>query len=581
MIGRIFETGERHREEYPIDFPTGRFWHDITLAPMRDEDGEIIAAVGIIHDITERKRMQDGLREVDELHRDIVAQIDEVILIHEEGRIVFGNPAAARFLGMDSPDEAFGKRGRDYVHPDDLALALELGELLDSASRDTPVTREISFVTTKGAVAVGEVTASWVSYKGNKALLTVIRDVTKEKAAAQRRKKLEQRLLRTQKQESLAVLAAGVAHDFNNLLMGILGNASLIRQELGGDSKSLHRLDVVERAALRASELTRQLRIFAGDDELATEKVNLCALVGEMTELLRVTIPLRVRIEHDFERSDLTVSGDPSQLRQVVMNLLVNASEAIGDRDGRIGIRIGSVDADRALLDGAITLDGLPEGRYVSLEVTDDGAGIDDAAISKIFDPFFTTKFTGRGLGLAAVLGIVRAHGGGVQVSSRPNTGAVFRVIIPEAEPELQSRFSSIPAARPSRPGRGLALVADDDGTVRDVLRATLQLSGFEVLVAEDGAEALRLFEENEGVDIAVIDVATSYVDGYEVVKKLGVKRPGLPTILLCGDGRAGAFEGIGDMARPQRCLGKPFYPGQLMALVDELCDPSSPTLEN
>ena len=300
----------------------------------------------------------------------------------------------------------------------------------------------------------------------------------------------EEQMRNAQKLESLGVLAGGIAHDFNNLLVGVLGNASLALSELPADSPARQFVQDVETSAQRAAELTRQMLAYSGRGKFVVEPVNLSQVVQEMTQLLRRVISKQARLSLHLRDDMPPIVADATQLRQVVMNLITNASDALLGESGLVTVRTGTVHADARMLAGTYLNEELPAGKYVYLEVTDSGVGMDAATRARIFEPFFTTKFTGRGLGLAAVLGIVRGHKGAIDVTSEPGCGTTFRVLFPASAALAEKPVTrNIPAAEWK--GSGLALVVDDEEAVRVVARHVLERSGFTVVEAATGEEAL------------------------------------------------------------------------------------------
>jgi len=257
--------------------------------------------------------------------------------------------------------------------------------------------------------------------------VAIVRDVTERKRVELLLRESEDRY------HCLAVLAAGAAHDFSNLVLTMLGNAGLARAETEAGSALDERLGDIERAALRARELTRQLRLYAAGGARVVGLVDLSAVTREMAELARGSIPRTVAVDLELGTDVPTIEADATQVRQVVLNLLLNGAEAVGERGGRILLRTAMRRADRALLDAAHLGEGLPEGPYAVLEVRDTGHGIAPEALSRVFDPYYSTKGTGRGLGLTAVLGIVRANHGAIRVESRPGSGTTFEILFPAA----------------------------------------------------------------------------------------------------------------------------------------------------
>ena len=259
-------------------------------------------------------------------------------------------------------------------------------------------------------------------------------DVTDRKRAEEEKRKLEEQVRQTQKLESLVVLAGGIAHDFNNLLMVVLGNAELALDGISPMSPARGKLTEITTAAQRAADLSRQMLAYAGKAVFAVERVGLRDLVEEMAPLLETAISKKAVLTLNLERELPPVQADPSQIRQIVMNLVINASEAIGDRSGVITVSVGATRCDEEYLQKTELHDDLAPGLYVHLEVTDTGSGMDARTRARIFEPFFSTKFTGRGLGLAVVLGVVRAHRGALKVYSKPGKGTTFKILFPALE---------------------------------------------------------------------------------------------------------------------------------------------------
>ncbi|MDX9975348.1 MAG: response regulator, partial [FCB group bacterium] len=323
--------------------------------------------------------------------------------------------------------------------------------------------------------------------------------------------------------------------DFNNLLTGTLGHADLALLDLLPDSPAYDSLRHIETAARRAAELTKQLLAYSGKGRFVVTSVNLSTLIQEMVHLLEVSISKKCIVEYECAPELPAIEADASQIRQIIMNLIINASEAIGDQSGLITVRTRAMHCTREYLSQAYLDENLPEGQYVCLEVIDTGCGMSETTRTRIFDPFFTTKFTGRGLGLAAVLGIVRGHHGAIQVTSEPGVGTTFRALLPAslrlpAEVELSRR------ARPTWKSKGLILVADDEETVRRLARKMLENAGFTVLTANDGQECIEIFVQHAAeIRAVLLDVTMPRVDGREAFYRLQAMRPGVPVILSSG----------------------------------------------
>jgi CheY-like chemotaxis protein len=361
-------------------------------------------------------------------------------------------------------------------------------------------------------------------------------------------------------------LAGGIAHDFNNLLVGILGNAGLALMELTPESPARYTIEQIEVAGQRAAELARQMLAYSGKGRFVIQRLNLNAVVEEMTHLLQVSIAKNVVLKYNFAPALPAVEADATQLRQVVMNLVVNASEAIGSRSGVITITTGAMHADRSYLNEIYTAPDLPEGDYVYLEIADTGSGMDAETREKVFDPFFTTKFTGRGLGLAAVLGIVRGHQGAIKVYSEPGRGTTFKVLLPCASGDLEANPAPLASSKveTSFPAGGLVLVIDDDETVRNVTARILREFGLTALLAADGRTGLEMFRRHASeISCVLLDLTMPNPSGEEVFREIRRTKRSVRVILMSGYNEQDAtnrFAGKGLAG----FLQKPFTPKDL-----------------
>ena len=378
----------------------------------------------------------------------------------------------------------------------------------------------------------------------------------------------EEQMRNAQKLESLGVLAGGIAHDFNNLLVGVLGNASLALSELPPDAPARQFVKDVETSAQRAAELTRQMLAYSGRGKLVVEPLNLSEVVQEMTQLLGRVISKRARLSLHLRDDVPRIVADGTQLRQVVMNLITNASDALGGEPGLVSVRTGTVHADARMLAGTYLNEELPAGEYVYLEVTDSGVGMDAATRARIFEPFFTTKFTGRGLGLAAVLGIVRGHKGAIDVTSDPGCGTTFRVLFP-----LSPAIVEVPSPQAPAPaewkGSGRALVVDDEEAVRSVARHVLERSGFAVIEAATGEEALSICSASlQTFRFVVLDLTMPGMSGEATLSELRRQWPSLPIVVSSG---LVPDDGNGMDGLP--FLAKPYRPSELVEIVRRLFD--------
>jgi two-component system cell cycle sensor histidine kinase/response regulator CckA len=361
-------------------------------------------------------------------------------------------------------------------------------------------------------------------------------DITERKRAERERIELESHMRQAQKLESLGVLAGGIAHDFNNLLMAIMGNVDLALLDLTSVSPGREHLLEIQATALRAADLCNQMLAYSGRGKFVIEPLDVSELVREMAHLLDVSVSKNARLRYQLADDLPAVAADATQIRQIVMNLIINASEAVGGSPGVITVTTGVADCDREYLHGCVAADGLAAGRYVFFEVADTGIGMDEETVARVFDPFFTTKFTGRGLGMAAVLGIVRGHRGAIRVFSEPDGGTTFKVLLPIQDgPELVARTRTEPADEDWR-GEGTVLLVDDEEMLRTLGTKMLKRMGFEVLTAADGREAISVFQDHADIIVCVIlDLTMPHMDGAQAFRELRRLRPDARILMSSG----------------------------------------------
>ncbi len=366
-------------------------------------------------------------------------------------------------------------------------------------------------------------------------LVGTAQDITQQKQAEEQQRRLQEQVLHAQKLESLGVLAGGIAHDFNNLLQGILGNADFALSALPPGSMSHSYVQNVIAATRQAAELSQQLLAYSGKGRFVIEPVDLSAVVGEMTQLLRASVSKKAILRFHLAEDLPTVEADRAQLRQIALNLTTNASEALGGKEGAITISTGCMFCEADYLAQTYLGPDVQAGTYTYLEVKDTGIGMDEETLDRVFDPFFSIKFAGRGLGLAAVLGIVRGHGGTIDVESKPGLGATFRVLLPSSEKPAAPRESAGPASEDWR-GAGMVLVVDDEKGVRDLARKMLEHLGFDVVTAQDGREAVEIFQQSpDEIELILLDLTMPRMSGHEAFEEIRRIRPDARVILSSG----------------------------------------------
>ena len=538
---------------------------------LKERTGQLEAANAQLRDeVAQRQRAAEKLIESRmQLAAALAGTTDAVLLSDAQGRLIDFNDSFVTFHRFRRREEC----------PEALA---EYADLFDVFLRDgSPVPLEMRAVSRalRGEkVANAEYTLrrkdtgeTWVgSYSfgpicgkdgGILGAIVVGRDVTEQKQA-------EEQLRHTQKLESIGVLAGGIAHDFNNLLTTILGNASLLQMQTP-PAETSGRLTAIMESGERAAALTRQLLAYAGKAQFQISDFDVSRLVHSSMGLIRMSIPKSAELELDVPSDLPLVRGDSSQIQQVIMNLIINAAEAVGGRaDGRVSVKAGIQDLDAA--SAYRVSSSMAAGRYVEIEVSDNGCGMDEPTKAKIFDPFFTTKFTGRGLGLAAVHGSLRSHKGGIQVDSQPGHGSTFTVYLPSGKPRAAAAAGD--AAGNACKRTATVLVVDDEEPIRTFTKAALESLGHHALLAEDGRQALDLLGSHGGVDLVMLDVIMPVVGGVETFFAVHTRWPHLPILVVTGYSRYEAYE-LG-IPRDLPFLEKPYTVRMLAESVDKILQP-------
>jgi signal transduction histidine kinase/CheY-like chemotaxis protein len=439
--------------------------------------------------------------------------------------------------------------GQNFLEIESWKVSGLLGDAKQALADGVSLRREIHVRSTFGKEVWLECRVSRFASQGQPHLLLIVDDIYERKRAEEERRKLAAQVQHSQKLESLGVLAGGIAHDFNNMLVGILGNAELALHELPLHSPARARCSDIVKNSRRCAELTNQMLAYSGKGKLLVEDVDLRMLIEDMADLLRSSVSKKVKLDFDLPSELPAIHADASQVCQVVLNLVINASEAIGDKPGRITVSARQETCERGCSCRKLFPDGeaWPGGPQIVLEVSDTGSGMDDETRSRIFDPFFSTKFAGRGLGLAAVHGIVRGHRGGLEVDSEPGRGTRFRVCFPALERSGIAARRVGEASDDDWHGSGTVLLADDEETVRRVAKAMVETMGFKVITAKDGEEAVEIFRKHQSDIICVIiDFKMPRMDGVEACCRLREIRADVPILLSSGFGEAEASDRFG-----------------------------------
>lgn len=520
--------------------------------------------------IRQLERTEAALRESEAKYRRLhESMVDAFARVNMQGLIVESNPAFQQMVGYSADElkrltyrdltpicwheseqkiiaEQIMRRGfsdifcKEYIRKDGMVVPVELRTFLLRDNEGHPI-------------------SMWA----------IVRDITQRKLDEDRRRQTELRLLEAQKLESLAIMAGGVTHDFNNLLMGILGNAELAEKDIPEDSPVRESLREITVSASRAAQLCRQLLSFAGQGNVSIETMDISEIVRDIARLMAKTTPGRVAIELNLHDGLPAVRGDVSQIRQMIMNLVVNAVEAIDKCGGFVRIATGAMNCSSAFLKETHHGNALPDGEYVWIEVTDSGCGIELDHQRRIFDPFFTTKFTGRGLGLSAALGIISSHRGTLRLKSEPGRGTSVLVLLPAAD-EQPTRSHVSEDKRKALP-QGTILLVEDDDAVRVMSEKMIRSTGMEAIVARDGLEAIDLYRAHgDRIDAVLLDMTMPHLNGAETLRELRRINPKV-RVALCSGYSASEIENRMDAAEMPAFLQKPYSAEQLRTCLARL----------
>lgn len=545
--------------------------------PHIDEHGRPLGYVALVSDITSRKAAEERLTESEARLLFALEALDGGVWDWniETGDVYFTD-SWFRMLGYEPGEvESHVRTWEGALHPDDQpAVMASLNAHFEgrapyhSEHRMRAKNGNWIWVIDRGRVVRRDENGKPIRMTGTDV------NVTDRRQADDEKRRLETQLQQTQKLESLGVLSGGIAHDFNNLLVSVMGNAELALMTLPGEASSRTYIEDVLSAGKRAARLTQQLLAYSGKGRFVVQPVDLSRLVGEMGQLLKVGVSKNVVIEYGLAENLSPVEADETQLQQVVMNLVTNASEAIGDSSGLIAIRTGAIDATTEYLTNTYLDDSLAAGRYCYAEVADTGCGMEKATVEQIFDPFYTTKFTGRGLGLAAVLGIVRGHKGAIKIDSKPSQGTTFRILFPCSEIELELPTTSSDDYGDWQ-GRGSILVVDDEEGVRSVAKGLLEHYGYSVMTANDGPDALEVFKQHRDEIAAVLlDLTMPGIDGVQTFRELRGACSDIKVVITSGYSEQEVESKFAD-ERPAGFVEKPFQATKLLKAIRQALENS------
>jgi PAS domain S-box-containing protein len=513
-------------------------WFEVEYNPLRDESGRVTGVAVFANDVTERRLAVEALAESEAMlssfYDSSPLRMGVVEILDGDLLFVSGNRALARTFRRPEGRirnlraSQLGHLGRSI---DSLAMPFH-----EAAASGRPVHLDYPSSAGEGEWRHATVSPIAVPPGARTRLAFVIEDITERKRAEEALLEFDRQLQRSQKLESLGVLAGGIAHDFNNILMAVLGHADLALAELPHSAPARGDILEIVQASRRAAELCRQMLAYSGRGHFVIEPIEFSTLVEDMVSLLQSTISKKALLNLHLEKHLPSMQGDASQLSQVVMNLVINASEAIAERSGVITISTGAAECTREYLRETYAEQHLPSGLYLTLEVSDTGVGMDAETQERIFEPFFTTKFTGRGLGLSAVLGIVRGHKGALTLHSEPGRGTSFKLLFPASESGADQALRQSGAASGDWRGEGTVILVDDEETIRALGRRMIENLGFKALVAADGREALDVYRAHMGeIVLVLLDLTMPHMDGEQAFRELRLLDPGVRVVMSSG----------------------------------------------
>jgi len=573
----FIDQGELHGQiYYRMKHRNGYYLHvDSNFLAIRDKSGKVERIVGCIVDLTPRIQAEEAQRAAERNFHRLFHDIPQgLVVLDPQDRVIECNQAFVKLLGttiedvMEKPLDAIADKS-------EWRELLSLSE--HSYVEGTDYAWEKQITRKDGCRFPIHLQGKLIPYQqfGRPCRFGVIEDLTDRKQAELERHRLEVHLQETQRLESLGVLAGGIAHDFNNLLTVILGNLSLIKQDLPPRSLHHQSLEQSEQASRQAAELCRQMLAYAGRGKLENKPFDLSELVENSRALLSSAATRQHHLHFHLSSGLPYMAGDPSQIRQVVMNLVQNAAEAIPNAPGTIDVLTGVGPLDDSTLKQCLFANQHQSGQYLWLEVRDTGHGIDEVTRKRIFEPFFTTKFTGRGLGLAAVAGIVRTHRGMIQCHSVPLTGTFFRIYFPidaTASRAISTMMQSDAAVSKAKLNQGTILVVDDEPSVRMVLARLLAKQGFAVIEAENGNEALEMVARHaDALRLIILDLTMPQRDGLSTLQEIRKQQIDTPVVLISGYYSNDLIPQLDQLQA--KYISKPFTAQTLLAVIDPILE--------
>jgi PAS domain S-box-containing protein len=536
--------------------------------PLKTDGGDVAGVLSMVEDVTERKRVREELQRSEHRYRSLVESArDAIITITPEGTFTSLNRAFEMITGW-SRGEWIGKTFSSLFHPDDGGSVLRL--FRQALEGITPPVQEYRLRTQSGEYLLGELTITPQMENGKiVGVLGIARDVTAKKS-------LENQFIQAQKMESLGTLAGGVAHDFNNILGIILGQASFLERCEGDHEMMAASVSSITKAVQRGASLVRQILTFARKSEVVLGPVDVNAMIRELATMLEETFPKTVELDLKLDASVPVITIDHAQLHQALLNLCVNARDAINDlapaasAHGLITIRT-EVIAGSLLKRHADST----ESRYICISVSDTGKGMDEATKERIFEPFFTTKEPGKGTGwgLAVVYGVIKAHRGFIDVDSTINTGTTFRLYLPDVETHIDETETAAVESQDIRGGTETILLVEDEDGLRHLMKTVLENNGYRALTAKDGVEAIRLYiEHRDEISLVFTDLGLPRIDGATAFRTLREINPNLRGVFASGYLDSKLRSEL-SMAHAKAVVEKPYNPIEVLRTIREVLD--------
>jgi PAS domain S-box-containing protein len=530
-----------------------------TASPLFDHEGNVVGVIESIRDTTEQKRIEKALQESEERYRVAIENSNDGVVIVRSLNVIFVNRKFLEIFGLESPDEVVGQSIERLVHPDDRDRIHEMGERRQQ-NEDVQDRYEVKGLRKNGDIVYIEASVTRATYQGEPVTLAFLRDVTE-------RKSLQAQLLQAQKMEAIGTLAGGVAHDFNNILMALMGYANLLQMKMVLNDPSRVYVDNILASIAKAANITQSLLAFGRKQMMEMKPHKITTIVRDVEKLLQRLMPedieLTIKIGHDA-----TVRADMTQIDQVLINLATNARDAM-PKGGRLTIETGRVVIDEEFIRAYGY--GKP-GAYALVLVRDTGLGMDEKTQQKIFEPFFTTKEIGKGtgLGLSIAYGIVKQHNGYINVSSRPGEGSTFLLYLPEVKERPRETRS---AAREAKGGSETLLLAEDNADIRAVMSGVLRMSGYTVIDAVNGRDAVERFREHKDeIQLIILDVVMPEKNGKEAHEEIRAMSPDIKALFMSGY-TADVVLDKGVFGKALDYIAKPIAPNELLHKVRDMLD--------